>query len=164
MELVDELREEIESNVWSHWGIDELPSEEDVYVWVDMLLKLHLDMSPKYAALKEEVDREAFKKSVVDKYHHEQSCKQQVGGCIVFTHDDFVGSGIGDILAGNTADDDVGDRNGDSVAFGEKAIGTEDAEAEGQEQSAADSAQGGSEDEKEPAEEEGEDENEPAEE
>lgn len=82
MELVDELREEIESNVWSHWGIDELPSEEDVYVWVDMLLKLHLDMSPKYAALKEEVDREAFKKSVVDKYHHEQSCKQQVGGCI----------------------------------------------------------------------------------
>ena len=46
MELVDELREEIESNVWSHWGIDELPSEEDVYVWVDMLLKLHLDMSP----------------------------------------------------------------------------------------------------------------------
>ncbi len=80
-----------------------------------------------------------------------------------------------------------------AAASEEKAIGTEDAEAEGQEQSAADSAQGGSEDEtsadgqkesseeaagedekksaeeagedeKEPAEEEGEDENEPAEE
>lgn len=80
-----------------------------------------------------------------------------------------------------------------AAASEEKAIGTEDAEAEGQEQSAADSAQGGSEDEtsadgqkesseeaagedekksaeeagedeKEPAEKEGEDENEPAEE